>query len=90
MTCHICTTNIYIGSTCDTLSTCMTKFRIKSKSRVNWSCDNLCMMIRSSYINCKIELIENFPCNNADELICTKNGVIDKLINAIKKIKKIL
>jgi hypothetical protein len=33
------------------------------------------VMIRSSYINCKIELIElieNFPCNNADELICKK------------------
>jgi hypothetical protein len=28
---------IYIGSTCDTLSKCMSKFRIKSKSRVNWS-----------------------------------------------------
>ena len=44
------------------------------------------MKIHRSYINCKIELIEDFPCNNADELICTKNGVIDKLINAIKKI----
>ena len=26
------------------------------------------MMIRSSYINCKIELIENYACNNAEEL----------------------
>jgi hypothetical protein len=42
------------------------------------------MMIRSSYINCKIELIENFPCDNADELICKKREVIDKLINEIK------
>ena len=25
-------------------------------------------MIRQSFINCKIELIENFPCNNAEEL----------------------
>ena len=49
----------------------MSKFRKKSKSRVNWSCENIYMMIRSSYINCKIELIENFPCNNADELIRT-------------------
>ena len=32
---------IYIGSTCDTLSKCMSKFRIKSKSRVNWSYDGL-------------------------------------------------
>ena len=55
----------YIGSTCDTLSKCMSKFRIKSKSLVNWSYDKFYRMIRSSYINCKIELIENFPCNNA-------------------------
>ena len=30
---------IYIGSMCDTLSKCMSKFRIKSKSRVSWSYD---------------------------------------------------
>ena len=30
---------VYIGSTRDTLSKCMSKFRIKSKSRVNWSYD---------------------------------------------------
>ena len=46
----------------------MTNFNIKSKSRVKRSYDKFYMMIRSSYINCKIELIENFPCNNAEEL----------------------
>jgi hypothetical protein len=75
---------INIGSTCDTLSKCMSKFRIKSKSRVNWSDDKFYKMIRISYINCKIELIEHFPRNNADELICKKNEVFDKLINEIK------
>ena len=45
---------VYIGSTCDTLSKCMSKFRIKSKSRVNWSYDKFYMMISRSYINCKI------------------------------------
>ena len=59
---------IYIGSMCDTLSKCMSTFRIKSKSRIKWSHDKFYMMIRSSYINCKIELIENCPCNNAEEL----------------------
>ncbi len=39
------------------------------------------MMSRSGYINCKIKLIENFPCNNSDELICKKNEIMDKLIN---------
>ena len=70
---------IYIGSTCETLKNCLSKFRIKSKPRVNWSCDQFYMMIRSSYINCKIELIQNFPCNSADELICKKNKVYDRL-----------
>jgi len=71
-----------IGSTCDTLSKCMSNFGIKSKSRVNCSYDKFYMMIRSSYINCKIELL--FPRNNSDELICTKNDeVIDKIINEI-------
>ena len=63
---------VYIGSTCDTLNKCMSNFNIKSKSRVNWARDKFYMMIHSSYINCKIELIENFPYNNADELICKK------------------
>jgi len=63
---------VYIGSTCKTLNKCMSKFRIKSKSRVNWSYDKFDMMIRSSYINCKIELIENCPCNNAYELLNEK------------------
>jgi len=62
---------VYIGSTCDTLSKYMSKFRIKSKSRENRFYDKFYTMICSSYINCKIELIENFPCNNADELIRT-------------------
>ena len=43
---------VYIGSTCDTLSKCMSNFRIKSKSRVNWSYDKF-------YIYFKIELHEN-------------------------------
>ena len=30
---------VYTGSTCDTLSKCMSNFRIKSKSLVNWSYD---------------------------------------------------
>ena len=66
-------------------SKCMSKFRIKSKSRVNWSYDKFYMMIRSSYINCAIEYIENCPCNNVDELMCKQNEVNDKLINEINK-----
>ena len=59
---------VYIGSTCDTLNKCMSNFRFTSKCRVSWSYDKFYMMIHSSYINCKIELIENFPCDNNEEL----------------------
>jgi hypothetical protein len=63
----------------------MSKFRIKSKSRVNWSYDKFYMMIRGSCINYKIELIEIFPCINAAELICKKKETCDRLNNEIKK-----
>jgi hypothetical protein len=35
---------VYIGSTCDTLNKCMSNFRAKSKSRVNWSYDKFYMI----------------------------------------------
>jgi hypothetical protein len=57
----------------------MSNFRIKSKSRVNWANDKFYMMIRSSYINSKIELIEDFPCNNEEELKNRKKEIYDKL-----------
>jgi hypothetical protein len=57
----------------------MSNFNIKLKSRVNWARDKFYMMIHSSYIHCKIELIENFPCNNEEELKNRKNKIYDKL-----------
>ena len=45
---------VYIGSTCDTLSKCMSNFRIKSKSRVNWSyvCMYIRMYVRMYIVHC--------------------------------------
>ena len=37
------------------------------------------MMIHQSYINCKIELLEDFPCNNEEELKNRKKEIYDKL-----------
>jgi len=68
---------IYIGSICDTLSKCMSNFRVKSKSRVNWAYGKFYMMIRQSYW--KIELIENFPCNDQEELNNREKEIYDKL-----------
>ena len=70
---------VYICSTCDTLSKCMSNFRIKSNSRVNWAYDKFYLMIRQSYINCKIDLIDNFPCNNAEELKNKNKDIYDQL-----------
>jgi hypothetical protein len=67
----------------------MTNFRSKSKSRVNWARDEFYMMIHCSYMNCKIELIENFPCNNEEELKNRKNEIHDKLSKKLKLKSKI-
>ena len=68
----------------------MSNFRSKSKSRVNWLHDKFYLMIHQSYINCKIELIEDFPCNNEEELKNRKKQIYDKLSKKlkIKNIKK--
>ena len=42
-------------------------------------------MIRQSYCNCKIELIENFPCNNEEELKNRTKEIYDKLTKKLKK-----
>ena len=72
---------VYIGGTCDNLNKCMSNFRVKSKSRVNWAYDPFFMMINQSAINYKIELIENFPCNNEEELKNRKKETYDKFKN---------
>jgi hypothetical protein len=40
-------------------------------------------MVRHGYIDCKIELIENSPCNNAEELKNKKRNIweINQKIN---------
>jgi Uri superfamily endonuclease len=75
---------LYIGSTCSSLQKYLSKFKKESKTRRNWRYDNFYNMIHFNNVN--IELIENFPCDNANDLICKKNEVIDTVINEIKKI----
>ena len=69
----------------------MSIYRIKSKSRVNLAYDKFFRMIRQSYINCKIELIENFPCNNElknrkTKYLTNKQKQENKKINLFKRI----
>ena len=58
---------------------------LKKDSRRNWFYDNFYNMI--NFNNFNIELIENFSCDNANDLICKKKEVIDEMINKIKIIK---
>ena len=64
----------------------MSNFRSKSKSRINHAHDKYYMIIHQSYINCKIELIEDFPCNNEEELKNRKKEIYDKLTKKYKYI----
>ncbi len=59
----------YIGSACFLLKKCLSNFKTKSKSRVNWAHDNFYDMVHCTN-NVHIELIENFPCDNANNFIC--------------------
>ena len=78
---------VYIGSTCYTLKKCMSNFKIKSKSRVNWANDKFYMMISRSYINCKSELIEIYPCNMQKNKKNKKKEIYDKLNKQYKNKK---
>ena len=81
----------YIGSTCESLSRRMAKHRDKYKQYLNNNKDN---DRRINYIfdeygveNCKIELIENYPCENRDELLkreghhIKNNECVNKIIS---------
>jgi len=68
---------VYIGSTCDTLKNCMSKFRIKSKSRVNWSYDkfymHVCMyvcMYVSMYVSMYVCIIRMYVCMYVCMYLC--------------------
>ena len=74
----------------DTLKKCMSNFNIKSNSKVNYLRDKFYMMIHSSYINCKIELIENYKCDNKKELNKREEFYINKLKDKLIETKAIL
>ena len=74
------TNDIYVGSSCDTLSNRFCKHKSHYKKWKEGDKRRYC----SSYIlfdqvgveNCKIELIKNFPCNSKTELIREEGKVM--------------
>ena len=61
-------TKCYIGSTVESLSTRMSHHRATFKTISHSSCSSVLLFKEFGLENCKIELIENFPCNNREEL----------------------
>ena len=62
----------YIGSTIETLSMRMCKHRSKYKTLAETKPNRYCSFVMFQEFgveNCKIELIENYPCNSKEELI---------------------
>jgi len=86
------TNDIYVGSSCDTLSNRFCKHKSHYKKWKEGDKRRYC----SSYIlfdqvgveNCKIELIKNFPCNSKTELIREEGKVMreykDIIVNKIQ------
>lgn len=84
-------TQYYIGSTCETLSNRFN--RHKSKYKTYYHNGSVFKLFDKYGIeNCKIELIENYPCDNKKQLHSREGQIIkqyfDKCVN--KKIPKII
>ena len=66
-------TKCYIGSTCESLSQRMARHRQHYKyyltTNPKKSMTSFYLFDEMGIDNCKIELIENFPCNNKEELL---------------------
>ena len=66
---------MYIGSTCESLSKKMERHRtqynhyIKGKIKKKTTAIYIYIFNEFAIENCKIELIETYPCNNKEELL---------------------
>ena len=84
------TTNIYIGSTCDTLTNRMLSHKNAYNRWVNGTlkaktfCYDLFNEVGIS--NCKIELVKLWPCNSKDELVKEEGNVMrDNITHLVNK-----
>ena len=69
--------DIYVGSTCLTLSKRKYTHKYASKKQLNrkvYQCVNEC-----GWDNCRLVLVENFPCNSKDELLAREQHWVDEL-----------
>ena len=70
----------YIGSTCESLSQRLARHRYNHRHAKTWntltSCNSLFQ--ECGVENCKIELIESFPCENKEELLRREGHQVKK------------
>ena len=76
------TDKIYVGSTCDEL-----KGRLFGHKNNIKSGSNIASSILVQYDDCKIELIEEFPCKSFDELREREQFYLNTLENIVNKIR---
>ena len=77
----------YIGSTCESLSQRMTRHRHQYNSHLKGLYGRTCsfeLFDEYGIENCKIELIENYPCNDKEELR-RREGQYIETINCVNK-----
>ena len=58
----------YVGSTCESLCKRLSRHRLDYASTSGSTCRSRLMFIEFGIENCKIELIEKYPCNDKEEL----------------------
>lgn len=75
--------DIYYGSTTETLSTRMSKHRYNYKQKIN-TCNSFKLFDKYGVQDCKIFLVEYYPCNSKEELH-TKESEYIKNNNCINK-----
>ena len=91
----------YIGSTCEDLSQRMARHRYNYHNAKAWNVLTSANRLFDEYgkDNCKIELIENYPCENREELLrregfhiknndCINRCVAGRTINEWKEDKR--
>ena len=91
----------YIGSTCESLSQRMARHRQNYNKAEQWNNKTNCRLLFDEYgmDNCKIELLEDYPCENREQLMkregyyiqnndCVNRCVAGRTINEWKEDNK--
>ena len=76
--------NCYIGSTVEALSRRMCHRRCNYNRKIKHPCNSSLVFEKYGIQNCKIELIENYPCNSKEELTA-REGYHIKQNNCVNK-----